>query len=176
MSLQADNFILQCSRAMANGGDLSFEFFQDADGLPAQIGELSQNGAQAKAAHVRQVRERSSRAPQRALAYVLGRDDALTKRHLSSSFFLLTVAVCWRSDQISARLLRAELRGWLASTVRASFFALRLIVHCAELCLACIRPEKELRGRIQKSAALQEDGAQPQVQELQPKNAYYSTK
>lgn len=86
MSLQADNFILQCSRAMANGGDLSFEFFQDADGLPAQIGELSENGAQAKAAHVRQVRERSSRAPQRALAYVLGRDDALTKRHLSSSF------------------------------------------------------------------------------------------
>lgn len=89
VSPQAENFVLQCSRALADGGDLPFEFLQDADGLPAQVGELSEDGAEAEAAHVRQVRARRSGAPQRASAHVLGRDDALTKRHLLLRSFLV---------------------------------------------------------------------------------------
>lgn len=47
------------------------------------------------------------------------------------SFILFTVAVCWRSDQ-RALFPRGTL--WLAREYSAGiFFALQLIVHCAEL-------------------------------------------
>lgn len=77
---------------MADEGDFSLQLLQDADGLPAQIRELSEDGAQAVAANIRQVRKRRSATFTRAFTHVRRAENAFTERH-PDSVLHVTVAL-----------------------------------------------------------------------------------